>query len=293
MKEIVVVSGKGGTGKTTVLARYAEIANSAVIADCDVDAPNLHMLLNPKIRHREAFVGSKMAVVNPDKCTNCGKCEGLCRFDAISTVDVDGRKRVDIDIDSCEGCGVCARVCPEDAIDLRDRTVGEWFVSDTDYGTMIHALLEPGAENSGRLVAMVKHKAKKTAKDNEAELVLVDGPPGIGCPVIAALSGANIVVIVAEPTVSGLSDFRRIADLAGGFGIKCALLVNKADLNYEMTASLLEEATKREMPCIGRIPYDEELMAAMAKGAEAATEYQGCPAIIEISKTYDALLGLL
>ncbi|MGB2582235.1 MAG: ATP-binding protein [Thermoplasmata archaeon] len=293
MKEIVVVSGKGGTGKTTVLARYAEIANNAVIADCDVDAPNLHMLLNPKMRHREAFVGSKMAVVDHDKCTNCGKCEGLCRFDAISTVDDDGRKRVDIDIDSCEGCGICARVCPEDAIDLRDRIVGEWFVSDTDYGTMIHALLEPGAENSGKLVAMVKHEAKMTAKENGAKLVLVDGPPGIGCPVIAALSGTNIVVIVAEPTVSGLSDFRRVADLAGGFGIKCALLVNKADLNYEMTASLLEEATKREMPCIGRIPYDEELMAAMAKGAEAATEYQGCPAIIEISKTYDALLGLL
>ena len=293
MKEIVIVSGKGGTGKTTVLARYAEIANNAVVADCDVDAPNLHMLLNPRIAHREAFVGSKMGVVDPDKCTNCGKCESLCRFDAISTIEVDGRKRVDIDIDRCEGCGVCARVCPEDAIDLRDRIVGEWFISDTNYGTMIHALLEPGAENSGKLVAMVKHKAKKTAKDNGAELVLVDGPPGIGCPVIAALAGANIVVIVSEPTVSGLSDFRRVADLAGGFKIKCALLVNKADLNHEMTASLLEEAAKREMPFIGRVPYDEGLMAAMAKGADAAAEYQGCPAIIEISKTYDALLGLL
>ncbi|HUU07221.1 MAG TPA: 4Fe-4S dicluster-binding protein, partial [Thermoplasmata archaeon] len=234
-----------------------------------------------------------MAVVDPDKCTNCGKCESLCRFDAISTIEVDGRKRADIDIDSCEGCVVCARVCPEDAIGLRDRVVGEWFISDTNYGAMIHALLEPGAENSGKLVAMVKHKAKKTAKENGAELVLVDGPPGIGCPVIAALSGANIVVIVTEPTVSGLSDFRRVADLAGGFKIKCALLVNKADLNHEMTASLLEEATKREMPCIGEIPYDEGLMAAMAKGADAATEYQDCPAIIEISKTYDALLGLL
>ncbi len=293
MKEIVVVSGKGGTGKTTVLARYAEIADIAVIADCDVDAPNLHMLLNPRIVHREAFVGSKMGVVDPDKCTNCGKCEDLCRFDAISTVDDGGRERVDIDIDSCEGCGICGRVCPEEAIDLRDRTVGEWFVSDTDYGTMIHALLEPGAENSGRLVAMVKHEAKKTAKENGAELVLVDGPPGIGCPVIAALSNADIVVIVAEPTVSGLSDFTRIADLASGFNIKCALLVNKADLNCEMTASLLEEATRREMQCIGRIPYDEGLMAAMAKGADAAAEYQGSPAMIEISKTYDKLLWTL
>ncbi len=293
MKEIVVVSGKGGTGKTTVLARYAEIAHKAVIADCDVDAPNLHMLLSPRTRHREAFVGSKMAIVDPDKCTDCGKCEELCRYDAISAVDGDGRKRAVVDIDSCEGCGVCVRVCPEDAIDMRDRTVGEWFVSDTGHGTMIHALLEPGAENSGRLVAMVKHKAKMAAKENEAELVLVDGPPGIGCPVIAALAGANIVVIVAEPTVSGLSDFRRIADLAGGFNIKCALVVNKADLNNDVTASLLEEATTREMPCIGRIPYDEELLAAMAKGPDAAREYQGCPAMIEISKTYDALQWIL
>jgi MinD superfamily P-loop ATPase len=293
MKEIVVVSGKGGTGKTTVLAEYAIKASNAVMADCDVDAPNLHMLLKPKTLHRESFVGSKIARVDVARCTLCHKCDGVCRFDALRIAATgEHDERVEIDIDRCEGCAVCANVCPEAAIDMRDRVVGEWFVSETAYGTMVHALLEPGAENSGKLVAMVKQMAKKTAREHKAELILVDGPPGIGCQVISALSGADIVVIVAEPTISGLSDFRRIAELASGFRMRCTLLINKADLNEDMTKALLEEAKSRDIECIGRVPYDEALLAAMAKG-ESIGEGQDSPATAEISRSFDALLSLL
>jgi len=291
MKEIVVISGKGGTGKTTVLARYARMASGAVIADCDVDAPNLHMLLKPDTLRREPFVGSKIATVDTDKCTLCEKCVGPCRFDALHMIDEGGGKRIEIDDGKCEGCAVCANICTDGAINMRDRVVGEWFVSDTECGTMVHALLEPGAENSGRLVAMVKQMAKKTAKEQGAELILVDGPPGIGCPVISALSGADVVVIVSEPTISGLSDFKRAADLASGFRMRCALIVNKSDLNESMAKSLLEEADKRGIACIGSVPYDEVLLTLMARGESAGD--QDSPAIAEMSKTFDALLRLL
>jgi MinD superfamily P-loop ATPase len=293
MKEVVVVSGKGGTGKTTVLAGYAWNASNAVVADCDVDAPNLHMLLEPMATRSEAFSGSNVAVVDTAKCRYCGKCERYCRFEAISTIGDEGKKRIIVDDDSCEGCGVCARVCPEDAIGMRDRIVGEWFISETERGAMVHALLEPGAENSGRLVAMVKQMAKATAKERGAELMLVDGPPGIGCPVISALSGADIVVIVAEPTVSGLSDFKRIADLINGFKMKSVLVVNKADLNCSLTESLLEEATRKGISCLGRIPYDESLLTAMARGKDGTDGYRNSPAMAEISKTYEALQWFL
>jgi MinD superfamily P-loop ATPase len=292
MKEVVVVSGKGGTGKTTVLAEYAMKAGNAVVADCDVDAPNLHMLLRPTILRSERFVGSKAAHVEGTRCTLCHQCDGVCRYDALEFTTADGGERVNIDIDQCEGCAVCANVCPETAIEMRDRVVGEWFISDTPHGVMVHALLEPGAENSGKLVAMVKQMAKKTARDSGAELVLVDGPPGIGCQVISALSGADIVVIVSEPTVSGLSDFRRVADLAAGFRMRCTLVVNKADLNEDMTMALLEEAGERGIECIGRVPYDEALLTAMARG-EVIGDGPDSPAKMEISKTFDVLMTIL
>jgi MinD superfamily P-loop ATPase len=292
MKEIVVVSGKGGTGKTTVLARYAGIANAAVVADCDVDAPNLHMLLKPKQLRREPFTGSAVAHVDAARCSGCGRCEELCRFDALSLTGGDDAKAI-VDLDGCEGCGVCARACPEGAIALRDRRVGEWYLSETENGTMVHALLEPGAENSGKLVAMVKHMAKAKAKEEGAELILVDGPPGIGCPVISALSGADVVVIVAEPTLSGLSDFRRIADLVVGFGIVCALLINKTDLNHDVTETLLEEARERHIECIGMVPFDEALLNWMARGTSLGDDVVDSPAMAEISKSFERLRWLL
>ena len=291
MKEIVVVSGKGGTGKTTVLARYATLADNAVFADCDVDAPNLHMLLKPRPVRKERFVGSKVARIEVDQCTACGRCEELCRFGAIHIPDADGAV-ASVDIDSCEGCGVCMRICPEKAVELLDREVGEWYVSQTARGTMVHALLEPGAENSGKLVAMVKHMAKAKAKEQQAELVLVDGPPGIGCPVISALSGADLVVIVSEPTLSGLSDFKRIADLARGFDITCALLVNKSDLNCDVTNSLLAEARARSIECIGSVPYDEVLIERMARDEDFTGEDRSA-ALDEITNSFQKLRWLL
>ncbi|HIH01893.1 TPA: 4Fe-4S binding protein, partial [Thermoplasmata archaeon] len=241
---------------------------------------------------KEKFVGSKTASMDEGLCTSCRRCEEFCRFSAIHVPDQDGAKPT-IDIDVCEGCGVCVRICPEKAVRLVDRTVGEWYLSETDRGTMVHALLEPGAENSGKLVAMVKHMAKAAAKEQGAELVLVDGPPGIGCPVISALSGADLVVIVSEPTLSGLSDFKRIADLARGFHIVCALLVNKSDLNCDVTDSLLKEAGSRDIECIGNIPYDEVLIERMAKGVDFADDGTGSAAVDEISKSYRRLRWLL
>ena len=292
MKEIVVVSGKGGTGKTTVLASYATLAENAVLADCDVDAPNLHMLLRPRPIRKERFVGSKVANVDEDLCTSCGRCEEFCRFGAIHISDQGGVMPT-VDDGSCEGCGVCVRICPETAVRLVDRAVGEWYLSETDQGTMVHALLEPGAENSGKLVAMVKHMAKTTAKEQGAELVLVDGPPGIGCPVISALSGADLVVIVSEPTLSGLSDFKRIADLARGFDITCALLINKSDLNCDVADSLLAEARTRKIECIGHVPYDEALIEKMARDDDFVDDAAGSTAFEEISKSFQRLRWLL
>ena len=292
MKEIVVISGKGGTGKTTVLAVCAMLSKSAVMADCDVDAPNLHMLLRPSILSRESFTGSQIAVVNESSCTLCGECVGKCRFDALRMIDGAEHQQVRIDDRMCEGCAVCANLCPESAVEMRDREVGEWFLSETKCGTMVHALLEPGAENSGRLVAMVKQMAKRTAKDEEVDLILVDGPPGIGCPVISALAGADIVVIVSEPTISGLSDFKRVADLSNSFDLRGALIINKSDLNDEMSAQLLDEAANRGITHLGSVPYDENLMMEMARGEWECTR-TGNPAVAEISRCYEKLLTLI
>jgi len=292
MKEIVVISGKGGTGKTTVLACYARMSESAVIADCDVDAPNLHLLVRPDTIKKELFVGSKLAWIEASKCSNCQDCVPFCRFGAIKVVGRFGINKVAIDGGLCEGCGLGARMCPSRAITMMEKVVGEWFVSDTKYGMMIHAQLKPGEENSGRLVAMVKQQAKMVARENGAALVLVDGPPGIGCPVISSLSGADLALIVTEPTKSGKSDYVRIADLGKGFGLKMALIVNRADLNPGLTEEIVADARERQIPCIGTIPYDEELMKAMARGAENLDELSG-PAVDQIAMTYEAATEIL
>ena len=293
MIEVVVISGKGGTGKTTILARYAMLLDGAVLGDCDVDAPNLHMLLKPSKRlSRNAFVGSKIAVIEDSRCNLCGECLGRCRFDALELAYEKGRQCVRIDSSRCEGCAVCMNTCEEGAIKMRDRVVGEWFVSETDCGTMVHAALEPGAENSGRLVAMVKQIARKIAKENDADLILIDGPPGIGCPVISTLSGANLAVIVSEPTISGLCDFRRVADLASNFGISCALVINKSDLNDDMSAKLRNEAEDRGVVHIGSVPYDERLQMLIARGEEPGIAFDS-PAVTEMTKSWDELRRLI
>ncbi len=291
MKEIVIVSGKGGTGKTTLLAYLASVIDNAVTADCDVDAPNLHLLLKPEILHREGFVGMKVATIIGSKCTNCGKCVPLCRFGAIKCIGNHEIKKVAIDEGACEGCAVCCRVCPSKAIKMVDKRVGEWFVSQTAYGKMVHALLEPGEDNSGKLVSMVKQKARMIAKEEGADTILVDGPPGIGCPVISSLSGANIAVIVTEPTESGFSDAKRILDLAKGFGLTTALVTNKADINLGLTERIEEHAAAAGAYVIGRIPYDEALARTMAQGIAAGAGTPS-PATMAMDEIRGKILGL-
>lgn len=292
MKEIVVVSGKGGTGKTTFLAYLASVTEKAVFADCDVDAPNLHLLLKPKVLHKEPFVGMRMAKIDSSKCTNCGKCVALCRFGAITTIGNPTLKKVAIDEGRCEGCALCSRICPSKAIKMVEKRVGYWYVSSTVFGKMVHAQLDPGADNSGKLVAMVKQKARMVAKEEGSETVLVDGPPGIGCPVISSLSGCSLAVIVTEPTESGLSDAKRILDLAKGFELMTGFVTNKADLNEGLTMRVEEYAEQAGAHILGRIPYDEVLASTMAQG-RAAGDNVASPATLAMSRIHKRLTGLL
>lgn len=245
-----------------------------------------------KVVHREKFVGSKVAVIDGPKCTNCGKCVPLCRFAAIKKIGSHNLRKVAVDEGCCEGCGLCFRICPSKAIRMVDRHVGEWFVSDTPFGKMVHALLEPGAENSGRLVAMVKQKARMVAKDQGADMILVDGPPGIGCSVISSLSGANVVVVVTEPTQSGLSDMKRVLELADGFRLRTALVTNKADINNEITDMIEAYAREAGVEVLGRIPYDEILAKTMAQG-RTVDKSVASPAMLAMAMIHGSLTALL
>jgi MinD superfamily P-loop ATPase len=290
MKELVVISGKGGTGKTSLLASFAAQVERVVTADCDVDAADLHLLLGPEVERKSGFSGGKVASIIPDLCTGCGKCIDLCRYGAITEVDrgaaaklgisfgKEDRKRKHqaahhgrhsiyvIDEISCEGCGVCAYFCPQDAILFDDEENGEWYISKTRFGPMTHARLFPGAENSGKLVTVVRTEAKRIAEENGIDLVLIDGSPGIGCPVIASVSGADLAVVVTEPTMSGLHDLERVVELTGHFGVKTAVVVNKYDINEEITADIEGFATRSGLEALGGIRYDEAVTRAQIEG---------------------------
>ncbi len=265
MNELVVISGKGGTGKTSVVASFAVLAEKVVLADCDVDAADLHLVLPPTVRQRHKFSGGSLARIMPGHCTACGKCEELCRFDAI-VYDGAGNGRVTktfrIDPIACEGCGVCAWFCAEDAIDFGPAENGQWFVSDTRCGPMVHAKLNVAAENSGKLVTQLRRAAQQIAVSGGLELVICDGSPGIGCPVIASLTGASLALIVVEPTMSGMHDFQRIAQLTLRLGVPALVAVNKADLNTAVAERLEGAATSLGIQPVGRIPYDPEVTRA-------------------------------
>lgn len=268
MREIVVISGKGGTGKTTVSAAFAHLAENKVICDLDVDAPDLHILLEPKERETHAFVSGHKASIRHDACLSCGKCAALCAFDAISLQD-DGYA---VDPLRCEGCGVCAHLCPAKAMDFEEQYCGDWHVSDTRFGPMVHALLFPGQENSGKLVSLLKSEARSLAKAQGLDTVLCDGSPGVGCPVISSLSGASLAVGVVEPTPSGRHDFQRVADLCRHFRVPLAVIINKADLNEKEADAMAEECAQRGDTLLGRLPFDPVVTRAMV-ARKALTEF--------------------
>ncbi|HON58301.1 MAG TPA: ATP-binding protein [Smithella sp.] len=256
MKELVIISGKGGTGKTSITASFAALANRPVICDCDVDAADLHLVLEPRIRERHDFESGYEAIIRPADCTACGVCADLCRFGAVGTRPTGRDVEYVIDPVACDGCGVCVRFCPAAAIDFPQRHSGQWFLSDTRCGPMVHARLGIAAENSGKLVSTVRREAKQIAEKEDYNLILVDGPPGIGCPVIASLTGATAVLIVTEPTVSGEHDLERVLSLARHFQIPASVCVNKWDLNPEMTRRIEEQARQSGAAVAGRIRYD-------------------------------------
>nr|AGF93055.1 cobyrinic acid ac-diamide synthase [uncultured organism] len=255
-KELVIISGKGGTGKTSLTAAFASLADNPVISDCDVDAADLHLLTDPEIKERGLFSGGYEASIIQDKCTSCGKCYEECRFDAIhKEEDEDGKLGYNIDALECEGCGVCDIVCQEDAIELNEAINGEWYVSDTRFGDMSHAKLGMAEENTGRLVTLVRENAEVSG-DEASELSLIDGAPGTGCPVIASLTGSDFALVVTEPTVSGIHDMKRVLDVADHFGIDSGIVVNKSDLNKDMTQKIKNIAVERGIDVLGEIPYD-------------------------------------
>ena len=265
MKELIVISGKGGTGKTSLMAAFASLAKNKVLCDADVDAADLHLIMDPEVRKRHDFQSGHTAVIDQDKCTDCGVCLDLCRWDAISN---------DFEVNpiECEGCGVCVHFCPEKAIDFPENTCGEWYISDTRLGPMVHARLGIAEENSGKLVTLVRQEARKLGEERNLELILSDGPPGVGCPVIASIGGASAVLIVTEPTVSGQHDMVRVAQLADHFRVPAMICVNKFDLNLELTRDIENFAKEKGLSCLGRIPFDPIFTKAMLQ-AQTIFEY--------------------
>ena len=264
MKEIVVISGKGGTGKTSITASLAVLGgNEVIIADCDVDAADMHLLMKPDFGKAIDFYSGELACIDPEICINCEKCRDVCRFDAIS---IKASKCI-VDPLGCEGCGYCALVCPVQAITNTKQNVGKWFLSEIRTGTaMVHARLNIGAENSGKLVAKVKNRANQIARDNNVKYVVVDASPGIGCPVISSLSGADYVVIVTEPTVSGLHDLKRVYTLVKKFHIKAGCIINKSDINKQVANKILDFLNQDNILHISSLPYDESFTDAMISG---------------------------
>ena len=279
VREIVITSGKGGTGKTTVVAAFAALAQNAVLADCDVDAADLHLILHPTVEKRQDFWSGWKAVIDQDKCTACGKCRELCRFSAISEDYV-------VDRIACEGCGVCYEFCPVDAIELIENRAGESFISTTRFGPMVHAKLRPAEGNSGKLVALVRRDARRIAMEQKRDLLIVDGSPGIGCAVIASITGADHVLVVTEPTTSGRHDMDRVMDLAKHFGVPVSVCVNKYDLNPEMTKAIEEYCIERGAKVVGRIPFDPMFVKAMVVG-KSIIEYTNGSVCDSIRKIWE------
>jgi MinD superfamily P-loop ATPase len=259
VKELVVISGKGGTGKTTLVASFAALAGRSAVADCDVDAPDLYLLLHPDVQTQEKFRGGQVAVIDEEYCTQCGRCREVCRFQAV-------RPELAIDPLGCEGCGVCRVVCPAEAIELRERVAGDWFRGLTKYGPMVYARLRPAQENSGKLVTFVRREARAWAERAGIALLLTDGPPGIGCPVIATLGNADLALVVTEPTPSGVHDLARALSLCRHFRTPAMVCVNKFDLNPKLNEEIRSFCAQSQVAVTESTPFDESVTKAIQQG---------------------------
>ena len=280
MNELVVISGKGGTGKTSIVATFAALAANKVLADCDVDAADLHLILQPRIQHSKSFIAGHKAVIRPADCTGCGECLTRCRFNAVQRQnnDADTIGPFTIDPVACQGCGVCVHFCAARAIDFPDDNCGDWFISETRHGPMVHAKLGIAADNSGKLVYLVRTEARKIAEQDNLDLIIVDGPPGIACPVIASITGASLLLIVTEPTLSGIHDLQRVAQLARSLDVAVLVCVNKADINPEMTDKIEHICHQNKLALAGSIPYDQTVTAAQLAGVSIIEHAPSSPA---------------
>ena len=281
MKELLIISGKGGTGKTTVLGSFAALAQQDVLADADVDAPNLHLLLSPQPVEEKDYCGAKLALIDESKCTECGRCEEVCEFAAIRDFRVDPRH--------CEGCGTCALVCPVEAITMNDQVTGRLYLSETRFGPLAHARLLAGAEASGKLVTEVRELARRVALERGADLILTDGSPGIGCPVIASLSGVDAALAVTEPTPSGLHDLQRVLQVAAHFRVPTAVCVNKWDIYPELADEIERVAAAAGAQPVGRIPFDEMVADATAEGVPLVEYASDGPARLAMVRLWETM----
>ena len=284
MKELVVLSGKGGTGKTSIVGSFAALAKNKVLADCDVDAADLHLLIQPVTKEKHEFWSGQVAFIDKQKCNQCGLCQELCRFNAIKGYRVKAT--------SCEGCGLCSRICPTEAIAMKETMAGHWLISDSRYGTMVHARLGIAQENSGKLVALVRQQARQKAEKEGADYIISDGPPGIGCPVISSLSGADLALLVTAPTLSGMHDLERVLGVCYHFGVKALVCINKYDINEDNTRQIETYCSNQGVEVASKIPFDDVVTTAMVKGLPVV-EYGDSEVSREIELLWHSVAGQL
>ncbi|MFW6150383.1 MAG: ATP-binding protein [Chloroflexota bacterium] len=284
MNEIVVLSGKGGTGKTSIVGSLAALVRNKVLADCDVDAADLHLLLSPTPREEHQFWSGQVAYIDPELCTECGLCQQVCRYDAIHDFQVDPI--------ACEGCAFCSHICPAGAIQMKQCLSGGWYISDTRFGPLVHARLGIAQENSGKLVALVRERARDMADQGGYDYVVSDGPPGIGCPVISSLSGAHLALLVAEPTLSGIHDLERVVVVARHFGVPVVVCINKYDLNEENSAAIEQYCHREQVPLAARIPFDNAVTESLVRGVPVV-EYTTGAVAREIESLWKSVSSML
>ena len=286
MKELVIISGKGGTGKTSLTAAFAAMASNFVICDSDVDAADLHLLLDPHPYSTNDFIGGSVAEIDKHLCNFCGLCHELCRFEAISD-------SFSVDSLSCEGCGVCFDLCPEKAISFSTQKCGEWYLSETRLGPMVHARLGIAEENSGKLVSLIRQQAKHVAEQHNRELIITDGPPGVGCPVIASITGATLLLVVVEPSLSSVHDMNRVIELAEHFTVPFLLCINKYDINLELSEQIKKEAQARRIKIAGMIPFDSAFTSAMVEGKTIVDYDRHSPLVDNLKQIWTTIIDSL